>query len=797
MRETRRVRPVPRETGVRLTRREVAQGFGVAALAAAVPARAASAVVYRNAATPIAVRVDDLLARMTVNEKIAQLIGVADDKSRIQDAAGNFDARAAAGAFPHGFGHLCSPSLSNLGTAGVTPTRTARETARYMNAVQRWARSTRLGIPVLAHEEALHGLGRRDATSFPQAIGLASSWDPAMLTRVFAHAAAETRARGVHMVLSPVLDVAREPRWGRVEETYGEDPYLVGQLGIAAIRGLQGDGERLAPGKVFATVKHFAGHGVPENGTNTGPVMIGERTLRETLLPSYQAAVQAGHARSVMVTYHEVDGIPMAANRWLLDTVLRREWGFDGMVVADYKAIAELVTIHRVAATLADAAAMALLAGVDVELPDGRAYLTLPALVAAGRVPIAPIDAAVRRVLMVKFAAGLFDDPFVDAGVADAVTGDAAGRRLAREAAGRTMVLLKNERATLPLDAGRVGRLAVLGISATDTPLGGYSDVPRRVVSVLDALRAETQGRFEVEHAVGVRLTRTRNWYGDAVIPPAPAEARALRDEALVVAARADRILLVLGDNEETSREAWSAEHKGDRSSLDLFGEQEALAEAVLALGKPVIVLLLNGRPASIPFIADHADAILEGWYLGQETGGAVADILFGRVNPGGKLPISIPRSVGQLPVYYSRKPSARRGYLFDTTEPLFAFGHGLSYTTFTVGPPRLPATVRRGAAVTVEVDVINSGARAGDEVIQAYVHPLVSSVTQPVRTLKAFARVTLAPGERKVVALTLEPDAFAVWNRDMRRVVEPGNFVVETGPALDRLTPGTIAVLA
>ena len=783
---------------MRLTRREVAQGLGVTALAGAVPTRAASADPYRNPALPIVARVDDLIARMTIDEKVAQLIGVADDKARIEDAAGRFDPRAATGAFPHGIGHLCSPSLSHLGTAGVTPTRTAGETATYMNAVQGWAtRSTRLGIPVLAHEEALHGLARRDATAFPQAIGLASSWDPALLTRVFAHAAAETRARGVHMVLTPVLDVARDPRWGRVEETYGEDPYLVATLGVAAIHGFQGVGESLAPDRVFATVKHFAGHGVPENGTNTGPLMIGERTLRETLLPPYRAAVQAGHARSVMTTYHEVDGIPMAANRWLLDTVLRREWGFDGMVIADYKAIAELMTIHRVAATLTDAAAMALVAGVDVELPDGRAYLQLPALVAAGRVPIARIDAAVRRVLAVKFAAGLFDAPFVDAGVADSRTGDATGRRLAREAAGRTMVLLKNERATLPLDPARIGRLAVLGISATDTPLGGYSDVPRQVVSVLDALRAEARGRFEIDHAVGVRLTKTRNWYGDAVIPPTPAEASALRDEALVVAARADRILLVLGDNEETSREAWSAGHMGDRSSLDLFGEQEALAEAVLALGKPVIVLLLNGRPASIPFIAEHADAILEGWYLGQETGGAVADILFGRVNPGGKLPISIPRSVGQLPVYYSRKPSARRGYLLDTTEPLFAFGHGLSYTTFAVGPPQLPATARRGTPVTVEVAVTNTGTRAGDEVIQAYLHPLVSSVTQPVRALKAFARVTLAPGERKIIALTLEPDAFAVWNGDMQRVVEPGDFVIETGPGLAHLTPRTIRVIA
>ena len=785
---------------MQITRREAARGLGIAAAAAAAPALARDTrdvPAYRDATQPIAARVDDLVARMTLDEKVAQLVGIADDKAKVQRADGSFDPAAATAAFPHGFGHLCSPSLSGRGTAGVTPTRTARATADYMNAVQRWARSTRLGIPVLGHEEALHGLARRDATAFPQAIGLASSWDPALLTRVFAHAAAETRARGVHLVLTPVLDVARDPRWGRVEETYGEDPYLVASLGVAAIRGFQGDGERLAPDRVFATVKHFAGHGVPENGTNTGPLMIGERGLRESLLPPYRAAVQAGHARVVMATYHEVDGVPMASNHWLLDTVLRREWGFEGMVVADYKAIAELMTIHHVAGDLADAAALALLAGIDVELPDGRAYLHLPALVAAGRVPIARIDTAVRRVLAVKFAAGLFDQPFADAARAEARTGSATGRALAREAAGRSLVLLKNDRATLPFDAARLGRLAVIGISATDTPIGGYSDVPRQVVSVLDALRAEAAGRFVVDHAVGVRLTKTRNWYGDAVVPPTSAEAAALRDEAVAVARGADRILLVLGDNEETAREAWSAGHLGDRASLDLFGEQQALAEALLALGKPVVVLLLNGRPPSIPYIADHADAILEGWYLGQETGGAVADVLFGRVNPGGKLPISIPRSVGQLPVYYSRKPSARRGYLLDTTEPLYAFGHGLSYTTFELSAPRLAAAAPRGTPVGVEVDIVNAGSRAGDEVVQVYLHPQVSSVTQPVRLLKAFARVRLAPGERRTVGLVLDADAFGIWNGDMQRVVEPGVFVIEAGPGLDRLKAATIRITA
>ena len=781
-----------------MTRRDVARGLAVTSAGAALPAAAAPARSYRNPTSAIPHRVADLLSRMTIQEKVAQLFGVG-NKKPIQTADGAFDPAAATNLYPDGFGHVCSPSLSNIGTAGVTPTRTAAETAAYMNALQKWAvEKTRLGIPVLAQEEALHGLGRRDATSFPQAIGLASSWDPELLTSVFAYAAAEVRARGAHLVLTPVVDVARDPRWGRTEETYGEDSFLCGELGVAAIKGFQGDVSRgLGADRVFATVKHFAGHGAPENGTNTGPLMMGERTLREQLLPPYKEAVQRGHAPSVMVTYHEVDGVPMAANRWLLTDVLRREWGFDGMVIADYAAIKELMTIHHVARDLDDAATLAILAGIDVELPDPVAYPRLPALVASGRVPMARIDEAVRRVLTIKFSAGLFESPYVEVARADARTGAAAGVALARKAAGRTMILLKNEHETLPLDAATVGRLAVFGISASDTPIGGYSDVPRQVVSVLDALKAEAKGKFTVDYGVGARISKTRNWYGDDVIPPTPAEAKAMRDEAVTIAKKADRILLVLGDNEETSREAWSKEHMGDRASLDLFGEQNQLAEAMFALGKPVIVLLLNGRPPTIPLIAEKADAILEGWYLGQETGNAVADVLFGRVNPGGKLPISIPRSVGQLPIYYGAKPSARRGYLLETTAPLYAFGHGLSYTTFTLSAPRAPASAKAGSEVTVEVDVTNTGKRAGDEVVQVYLHETTSSVTMPVRALKAFKRVTLRPGETRTVRLTIAADAFALWNGAMKRVVEPGAFVVEAGPNLAELKSTTVTMMA
>ena len=784
-----------------VTRRDAVKTVALGAGLAAAPAAAVARGGYRDASLPVAARVDDLLARMTLEEKVQQIVGIANGRDKIEDSRGQFDRAAARRNLPSGVGFICSPSFNHVIKPGKEATFSASECAAYMNALQRWAvEDTRLGIPLIAHEEALHGLRGRDATSFPAAIGLASSWDPDLVTRVFAATAGEVRARGSQMVLTPVLDVARELRWGRVEETYGEDTHLVSEIGVAAIRGFQGAStpDRLAPGHVYATVKHFAGHGVPENGSNTGPLMMGERTLREQLLPSYQAGIQRGRAPSVMVTYHEIDGIPCAANPWLLQTVLRREWGFAGMVVSDYNAIRELATIHGVATDLPAAGVMALLAGTDVELPDAQCFVTLPALVRAGRVPVARIDEAVRRVLTVKFAIGLFENPYVDVAAAEAATGGAAARTLAREAAGRSMVLLKNDGGTLPLAAERVGRLAVIGHSAVDTPIGGYSEPPRHVVSVLEALQAEAAGgRFTVDYAEGARATMTRDWYNDDVEVPSAAAAAVARAEAVALARRSDRVLLVVGDTEETAREAWTVEHKGDRASLDLFGHQQELADALLALGKPVIVLLLNGRPPAIPAIAERAAAIIEGWYLGEETGNAVADVLFGRVNPGGKLPISIARSVGQLPVYYARKPSARRGYLDSSTEPLYAFGHGLSYTRFDLSTPRVPATARAGHDVAVEVNVTNVGDRAGDEVVQVYLHQEVASITRPVRLLKAFQRITLAPGERRTVRLTIRAEAFTLWNRDMRQVVEPGRFRIEAGPNLAELKAATIDITA
>jgi beta-glucosidase len=741
--------------------------------------------IYRDPAAPLEQRVEDLLARMTLAEKIAQITCIWDRKQQLLDANGNFDSAKARASFAAGIGQVARPSDPH-GSGGdplQQPFRDTRQTVALVNAIQHFAvENTRLGVPVLFHEEGLHGYAARDATSFPQAIALASSWDPQLLTRVFAVAGREIRARGVQLVLAPVVDVGRDPRWGRIEETYGEDPYLVGQLGIAAVRGFQGDTLPLGPGKVFATLKHMTGHGQPESGTNVGPATIPERTLREMFFPPFAGAIQAANARNVMASYNEIDGIPSHANYWLLHDVLRGEMGFKGAVVSDYYGIEQLQQLHHVVPDLMHAAARALHAGVDFDLPDGEAYLKLPDALAAGLVTQAQIDAAVRRMLRMKFLAGLFENPYADADAAVGITGNAEARALAVEAAARTTVLLKND-GMLPLHADAIGTLAVIGPNAAAVELGGYSNVPAHAVSLLDGLRAQVGNRMHIVSAEGVQITAAGDWYTDEVQLADRAENLRRIAQAVAVARSADAIVLAIGQKPAISREGWADNHLGDRDSLALVGEQDELARALFALGKPVTVVLINGSPLGIPEIAAHANALLEAWYPGQEGGTALANILLGDANPGGKLPVTIPRSVGQLPLFYNQKVSAHRGYVFSSKEPLFAFGYGLSYTTFAIGAPQLSAPqIKAGQPVTVSVAVRNTGTRAGDEVVQLYVHETVASVTQPVKQLKAFRRVTLAPGQSTTVRFTLDRSAFDLWDENMQRVIEPGSFEIMVG---------------
>ena len=744
-----------------------------------------AAPLYKNPAAPLAERVEDLLGRMTLEEKVAQLSCIWNRKKEILKPNGDFDPAKASQAFPAGIGQVARPSdIDGSGDPLVRPYRDTRQTVALVNAIQHYAiEQTRLGIPVLFHEEGLHGYAARGATSFPQAIALASAWDPELLTRVFTIAGREIRARGVHMVLAPVVDVARDPRWGRIEETYGEDPYLASELGIAAVRGFQGDTLPLAPGRVFATLKHMTGHGQPESGTNVGPASISERTLREMFFPPFAAAIHSANARNVMPSYNEIDGIPSHANYWLLHDVLRGEMGFTGAVVSDYYGIEQLQTLHHVEPDLVHAAARALHAGVDADLPEGGSYAKLPEALAAGLVTQAQIDEAVRRMLRMKFEAGLFEHPYADVRAAEAVTSNAEARELATEAARKTTVLLKNDGA-LPLREGSIRTLAVIGPNAATVNLGGYSNVPAHSVTVLEGIRARVGNGVKVETAEGVRLTASGDWYTDAVALADREQNLALIKEAVSVARRADEIVLVIGGSAATSREGWADNHLGDRDSLGLVGQQNELADAMFALGKPVVVVLINGAPLSIPEIVDKANAVLEAWYPGQEGGTALAGILFGDSNPGGKLPLTIARSVGQLPVFYNHKPSARRGYLFESNAPLFPFGFGLSYTSFEMGPPQLSATqIKPDQAVSVRVEVRNTGKVRGDEVVQLYLHHLVSSVTQPVKELRGFRRVTLAPGEGTTVQFTLDRAALSFWDEHMRRTIEPGAIEIMAGP--------------
>jgi beta-glucosidase-like glycosyl hydrolase len=752
---------------------------------------------YRDPAQPVEIRVQDLLSRMTLEEKVAQTLGIWKDKERITEDDGAFSPAKAKAAIPHGIGELARPSELRDTPRAVRPG--PRENALFLNAAQKWlVEQTRLGIPALTHEEALHGLTAPRGTHFPIPIGLASSWDPALLERVMSVAALEARARGTHHVLSPVLDLARDPRWGRTEETYGEDPYLVSRLGVAAIRGYQGTSPALAKDKVFATAKHFAAHGPHEGGINTAPSFFAERVMREQYLFPFQAAVEEAGVATVMPSYNEIDGIPSHKNRWLLEQVLRREWGFRGLVVSDYFAIEQMQTLHHVAEDLDDAARQALAVGVDIELPDPKAYSSLAEQVRAGRVSEAVLDRAVARVLRAKFLAGLFEDPYVDPDRAEAVSNTAEHQALALEAARRSLVLLKNDHALLPLDRKKVRTVAVIGPNAKGVRLGGYSSVPGRGVDVLDGIKQKAGPGVQVLYAEGVRITEHEpNWTADKVVFGDPEKNRRRIADAAAVARRADVAVVVIGTNESTSREAWADDHLGDVADLRLSSQQDDLVSAVRATGKPVVVLLINGRPLAIPRVAETVPAILEGFYLGQEGGTAVGEVLFGDVNPGGKLPISFPRDAGQLPVYYDRKPTSFRSYLDMPREPLFAFGHGLSYTTFRIDNVKVsPAKIGPEGRATVTADVANTGGRPGDEVVQLYLRDRVSSVTRPVRELRGFERVSLAPGEKRTVTFTLGPEALGLLDERMVRVVEPGLFDVMVGSGPTSLTTVALEVV-
>jgi beta-glucosidase len=741
---------------------------------------------YRRADVSIEQRVADLLGRMTLEEKAAQMLCIWEQKHELLlDGSGNFDVERARANYGHGhgLGQVGRPSDAGGG-------KNARDMAVLTNAIQKFfVEESRLGIPVVFHEECLHGHSAMDATSFPQPIGLAATFDVDLVRRVFTLTAEEARVRGAHQALTPVVDVARDPRWGRVEETYGEDPYLVAAMGCAAVEGFQGDATFADKKHLIATLKHFAAHGQPESGTNIAPANISERVLRETFLYPFQQAIQSGGAMSVMASYNEIDGVPSHANRWLLDDVLRAEWKFPGYVVSDYNAIRELADRpelfgHHVARDGREAAVLAIRAGVNIELPDPDCYRDIVSLVRDGQVAEERIDEMVRPMLAAKFRLGLFEDPYVEPERAAQFVGSDENRALALEAARKTITLLKHDGRTAPLRLERLKRIAVIGPNADRMLLGGYSKIPKHYVTVLDGIRQYVGDRAEVVYHEGCRITEDAPPRQHLVAQADPNANRRMIPEAVELARQADLVVLAVGGNEHTSREAYRLDRLGDRATLGLIGEQEELIDALASTGKPIVALVFGGAPFSIQNLCDKSGAVLQCWYLGQETGRAVADVLFGEISPGGKLPITIPRSAGHLPAYYNYKPSARRGYLYDDISPLFPFGYGLSYTNFEFSKPRLQDdTISTNGSTTVEVDVKNVGSFPGDEVVQMYVRDEFSSVTRPIKELKGFQRVTLQPGESKTVMLPITPDRLAFWNIEMDYVVEPGEFQILVGP--------------
>ncbi len=706
---------------------------------------AAIAPVRSQRARDVEQRVNALLAQMTLEEKLGQLQQL--------DGEGNGNFRPE---------HL---ELIRKGLLGSTlNVRGAKNT----NHVQRVAMNeSRLKIPVLFGFDVIHGY----RTIFPIPLAEASSWDPSLAERSAAVAAQEANNVGLRWTFAPMVDIAREPRWGRITEGAGEDPFLGAAFARARVRGFQGE-DYGAPDKVLACAKHYVAYGAAEGGRDYNTTDLSENTLREIYFPPFKAAVDAG-VGTLMSAFNAINGVPASANAFTLTKVLRDEWKFDGFVVSDYTSVKELIN-HGIAANEEEAAAAALNAGVEMEMVS-RSYNTFgPKLLQQNKVSMARIDEAVRRILRIKFRLGLFDRPYADEAREPNALLRPESIRLAREIAGRSMVLLKNDRETLPLSKS-VGSIAVIGPLADDrrAPLGWWAGDGKEenTITPLAGIKAKVSAQTKVGYAKGCDVKD---------------DSTAGFQEAVNLAKQSDVAILFIGEIAEMVGEAAS------RSSLDLPGRQLELVQAIHATGKPTVVVLVNGRPLSIGWVVNNVPAILESWMGGSQSGNAIADILFGDVNPSAKLPVTFPRSVGQVPMYYNymntgRPPEAENRYTskyFDMPwTPLFPFGYGLSYTKFKITNLQLSAPrIDANGKLTVSVEVENAGARAGDEVVQLYIRDPVASMTRPVKELKGFQRVTLQPGQKRRVEFVLDREHLGFWNREMRYVVEPGEFRVMVG---------------
>jgi len=754
---------------------------------------------HRDASPSLDARLDDLLARMSLEEKLAQLGGV---WSTQLAEAGGFSERRARALLAHGIG-----CVTRIGAAtGLRP----RERAAFANRIQRFLREeTRLGIPALVHEEGLAGLCARDADQFPQAIGLAATFEPELVEGMARVIRAQMRATGARHVLAPVLDVARDPRWGRAEETYGECPYLASRMGVAYVRGIQGEG---LAGGVAATGKHFLAYGLSEGGLNHAPVQIGPRELRDVFAAPFAAAIAEAELAAVMNSYAAVDGLPCGGAREILDGLLRGELGFEGPVVADYFTTRLLVTHHRVASDLGDAAQLALEAGLDVELPQLEAYgAPLRERLEKGLVPEALVDRSVRRVLRLKLALGLFDAPLVDEAAAEVPYGTRAARRLARRLAAKSFVLLKNEGGLLPLRPA-LRRLAVIGPAADDPRLfqGDYA-YPAHA-EILYAARAEEPARAAAGGAGVAPRPEASAFPPGPYFPPTATLLAGLRDAAageaeirhargcdvaggdrsgfaaaLDAARWAEVAIVAVGGRSGLVPECTSGEFR-DAAELGLPGVQQALVEAVVATGTPTAVVLVSGRPLAIPWIAAHVPAVVAAWVPGEEGGSALADVLLGRTSPAGRLPVTLPRAAGQVPSYYDHRAGGGRSQMLGDyadlpAAPLYPFGHGLSYARFEYRALRVePSSTGTRGRVRITLEVTNAGDVESDEVVQLYVRGPLARVTRPVKQLAGFLRLPLRPQQTRLVVFELDVSQLAFHGEDGRLAVEPGAVDVLVG---------------
>jgi beta-glucosidase len=699
---------------------------------------------YRNE------RVQALLKQMTLEEKARQLdmYSGASDLLAAEQRIDNTHAKADADFNPE----RAEKIVGNLGVGSI---HDLYPSPKLYNEIQAWViKSNRLGIPALFIEEGLHGYMGFGETLFPQSVNLATTWNPELARETGAAIASEARANGVDMILAPVLDVARDPRWGRVEEDFGEDQFLSGQMGLNYVEGMQGD-SLATDHTCIAEPKHFAAHGSPESGLNTSPVHAGEREVRSVMLKTFEPAFREGHAMAVMSAYNDIDGVPCAGNPWLLNTVLRGEWGFQGFVLSDLGAIRRLYADHHVVATPADAVQLAINSGVDMQFYDFPHDVFQNAIidgVKSGKISEATLDAAVSRILRAKFLLGLFDHPLVDTNLDKTVRRSPAHLALSLEVARQSMCLLKNENNLLPLKKD-LNSIAVIGTNANIARLGDYADAVKETseYGMLNQIRKIVSPQTQIFFSDGEQI-----------------------DDAVALAKKADVVIMGLGEWHGISGESF------DRSDLNLPGNQEALLEAVVKTGKPIVLVLQNGRALSIPWAAKNVPAILEAWYSGEFGGEAIAETLFGDNNPAGRLPVSFPKNVGQLPVYYNHFPSKGNRYVNGDDLPQFIFGFGLSYTTFKYDDLKItaPASGSEGD-VLVSFDLKNTGRRDGDEVAQVYVRETTASVATPVKALKAFSRVHLNVGESKALTLHIKRSDLAVWGAHQKWEVEPGEFTV------------------